>query len=121
MFVAMGVGGMWRVETIATRAQDAVDAVEAERVVTAKRACEDAAETRRILRRMVREGGIASGVAGGEALILSVGDADPEVVAAYRAHLTEQLTPALEQIVNRLPDREWDPDELVCVDVPVEG
>lgn len=115
--VGMFAGGLWLTEHRFDQALDKVDDEERARSVDQ---CEAGADTRRILRQMVREGGVASGVAGGEALILAVGDADPDTVAAYRAHLAEQLTPALERIVNELPDRRWDPEAGECVDVPVE-
>jgi hypothetical protein len=116
LVVVVFAGGLWFTDY---RFDQSLDAIEDERLVVAERACDDAAETRRVLRQMVREGGIASGIAGGEALILAVGDADPEVVDLYRAHLVDQLTPALERIVNELPDREWDAEAGECVDVPV--
>jgi hypothetical protein len=114
--VFMFASGLWLTEH---RFHQSVDRVAAEERARAVDQCEAGAETRRILRQMVREGGIASGIAGGEALILAVGDADPEVVDLYRAHLVDQLTPALERIVNELPDREWNAEAGECVDVAV--
>lgn len=116
--VAMFATGLWLTEHRFHQSLDRIAAEEQDRAVDQ---CDAGAETRRILRQMVLEGGVASGVAGGEALILAVGDADPETVAAYRTHLTEQLTPALERIVKELPDRQWDAEAQECVDVPVEG
>lgn len=112
--VTMFVFGLWLTEH---RFDQALDRVAAEAQDRELDQCESVGEARRILRQMVREGGIASGLAGGEALILAASDADPAVVAAYRAHLTEQLAPALERIVNELPDRQW--VDGACVDVPV--
>jgi len=119
-FVVLGGASVWgfiRQETFNDRQERQDATIEATRLAAAERSCDDAAETRRILRDMVLDGGVASGTAGGEALILTVTAASPEDIAAYRAHLTEQLTPALEQIVNELPDRRWDPGAGVCVDV----
>lgn len=106
VLMAAGNVGAWR-------------AIEAEQRARAKDQCVAGAETRRVLRDMSYDVGVASGVAGGEALILSVGDADAGEVAAYRANLVGQLGPALRRIVERLPDREWDAEAGVCVDVPV--
>lgn len=141
LIVLAGTGGMWRVETTANQAQAAAEdaqralaEIEAERLVAAERSCSDAAETRTILRGMVRDGGITSGVTSGitagEALIaviLSGGEPDEATQAAidaYREQLSALLPPALDpalvEVVNELPDRRWDPEAQVCVDVPVE-
>jgi hypothetical protein len=113
--VAMFAFGMWLTDY---RFDQAVDRVEAEATTRAEDQCVAGAETRRILRQMSYDVGVASGVAGGEALIQTVGDAEEATIAAYRANLVDQLDPALTQIIERLPDRRWVDGE--CVDVPVE-
>ena len=81
-----------------------------------KSVCRTASETRVVLREMVRKGSIEAGVTTGEALIRTFPNADPDVVALFRANLGE-LDPALVRIVNELPDRQW--VDGTCVDVPV--
>ena len=111
-------GLLWLTEH---RFDQSLDALDEERTAQAMRSCEAGDETRQILRQIVRDGGIASGTAGGEALIATATDADPEDIAAYRQHLTEQLGPALTDIVNQLPGRAWDPKTGECIEVEVGG
>lgn len=127
LFVAVGVGGMWRVETTAHRAQDAADAaqlaldeLEADRLAARIAACEKDDRTNATVRQIGKDIGITSGVTGGEALIGIAQDAPKETVDAYRSLLTKLLDPALAGIVNTLPGYRWDPKAGRCVEVPLD-
>lgn len=114
---ALGAAGWW---------DDHRDdqAQERQQVAAAKAACESADETRIKIREIAKETGITSGATGGEALITALQelgrDVSPEAVEIYRQVLDDLLDPALTEIVNRLPARQWDPDAEICIDVPVE-
>lgn len=120
--VVVGALGMWRVETTADNAQQALDELEADRHTARVAACEKDDRTNAIVRQIGKDVGITSGVTGGEALIQAAGeDSDnAETIAAYRAGLTKLLDPALAGIVNTLPGYRWDPEAGRCVEVPLD-
>ncbi len=94
--VVVGTLGMWRVETTADNAQQALDELEADRHTARVAACEKDDRTNAIVRQIGKDVGITSGVTGGEALIQAAGeDSDnAETIAAYRAGLTKLLDPS---------------------------
>jgi len=100
------------------------DRIEAESLDRQRASCEAADETRAQLRDIAKQSGITSGVIGGEALITAItqtgGTPDETAVEAYRQALTRLLAPALDDIVNQLPGRRWDPDTQSCVDVELD-
>lgn len=81
--------------------------------------CRTVNESRQIIRDIILDGGIAAGIAGGEALIATAPDATPEMIEIYRNNLSAALKPSLTEVVNHLPDRRWDVERRECVDTPV--
>jgi len=91
-----------------------------DREAAAKASCDGGDQVRALIRQIGKDVGITSGVTGGEAIIEIAPNADPAVVAAYRAALPKLLDPALTGIVNTLPGRHWDAKTGRCVDVPLD-
>lgn len=91
LFVAVGVGGMWRVETVASKAQTATERIDAETEQRLQDGCERWNANRADSRELMRRGDLESG----EVLIevASRGEQTPEERAAieeYRRLLSER-------------------------------
>lgn len=98
LFVAVGVGGMWRVETVAHKAQTATERIDAETEQRLQDGCERWNANRHDSRELMRRGDLESG----EVLIevVSAGGTTPEelaVIEAYRRLLGERQAAIVEE------------------------
>ena len=86
--------------------------LKAENLARREAACNDANESRAVIRELSKGGDLEVGES-----IIEVASADPEVVAQFRDILGRRLTAN----VNQLPGRRWDARTEECVDVEVGG